>query len=47
MEAFNILPPSVIMLQNDKTKFATAFRQHVHAHPFYSADELFMGKDDL
>ena len=41
----NSLPPSAIILKNDKAKFKTALRKYLHTHFFYSVDELFMCKD--
>jgi hypothetical protein len=31
---FNILPPNVTVLRNDKAKFKAALRKYVHTHSF-------------
>jgi len=46
MKIFNILPPSVTILQNDKAKFKAALGKYLHTHSFYIVDEFFMCKDD-
>jgi hypothetical protein len=40
LKVFNVLPPSVTILKNDKVKFRAAYRQYLNAHSFYSVDEF-------
>jgi len=42
IKIFNILPPSVTILKNDRTKFKAALRKYLHTHSFYSADVFYV-----
>jgi hypothetical protein len=47
IKIFNILPPSVTILKNDKAKFKATLRRYLRTNFFYSLDEFFVWKDDL
>ena len=40
IKIFNILPPSVTILKNDKAKFKATLRKYIHTHPFCSVYEF-------
>jgi len=44
---FNVLPPSLTFLKNDKAKFKAALRRYLSTHSFYSVDKFFMCEDDV
>ena len=46
MKIFDILPPSVTILKNDKAKFKAALGKYLHTHSSYIVDEFSMYKDD-
>jgi len=41
IKIFNIVPPSVTNIKNDKTKFKVPLRKYLYTHSFYSVDEFF------
>ena len=47
IKLFNILPPSVTLLKNDRAKFTAAVSKYLHTHCFYCVDGFCVRKDDL
>jgi len=46
MKGGSSLPPTLMILKNDKAKYKAALGKYLHTHSFYSVDEFFMCKDD-
>ena len=40
IKIFNILPPIVIILKDDKAKFKAPLGKYLHTHSIYSVDEF-------
>jgi hypothetical protein len=47
IKIFNILPPSVTILENDMAKLKSDLRKYLNTKSFYSVNELFICKDDV
>ena len=47
IKIFNMVPHSLTIPKNEKTKFKVALREYLNTHSFHSVGEFFMYNDDL